>query len=101
MRVLIYKPAKPATQSGQAPTKRWVLEFPPLAKKPISALMGWTGSSDTKSQIRLAFDSKEEAIAYAEKHGFSYALTEPQARQVRPKAYADNFKYDRIGRWTH
>ena len=63
--------------------------------------MGWTSSKDTRGQLRLWFDSEAEAIAYAEKHGLMFALEEPRVHKVRPKAYADNFRYDRRGRWTH
>jgi hypothetical protein len=63
--------------------------------------MGWTSSGDTRQQLRLRFESEDEAVAYAKKHGLMYTLERPQERQVRPKAYADNFRTARIGRWTH
>jgi len=101
MQVRIYQPAKTAMQSGRAQTRQWVLEFPPAAPRFADPLMGWTGSTDTQRQVKLKFDTKEEAIAYAEKHGLAYLVEEPQQRALQPKAYADNFKFDRIGRWTH
>jgi len=100
MQVRIYKPAKTAMQSGQGNTKEWVLETEPLPKV-IDPLMGWTGSRDTMQQVRLQFATVEEARAYAEKKGWHYTVEMPRARHVRPKAYADNFAYNRIGRWTH
>ena len=54
-----------------------------------------------KSQIRLAFDTKEEAIAYAERNGIPYRVLEPSPRKHIRKAYADNFKFGRLDRWTH
>jgi ribosomal protein L13E len=63
--------------------------------------MGWTSSGDTRRQLRLYFDSEAEAIVYAKKNGLAYELMQPQKRTVRPKAYADNFAYNRVGRWTH
>ena len=54
-----------------------------------------------KSQVRLLFDTKEEAIAYAERHSIPYQLFEPQAQRRRKIAYADNFGYKRVGQWTH
>ena len=87
-------------QSGTAKTRDWLLEYEP-PERSTDPLMGWTGSRDTRAQIRLYFDSKEEAIAYAERNGILYTLIEPQERAVRPKAYADNFAFTRIGRWTH
>jgi len=101
MQVRIYRPSKTAMQSGRADTRKWVLEFEPGAARRIEPLMGWTSSADTRRQVRMAFASKEEAVAYAEKHGFAYALEEPAERSVRPKSYADNFRYDRALRWTH
>jgi hypothetical protein len=97
----IYKPAKTAMQSGQARTKDWVLEMEPAAAREIDPLMGWTSSSDTTAQVRLSFDMREEAIAYAERNGLPYTVDEPDTRKPVRKAYADNFKFGRIGSWTH
>ncbi len=97
----IYRPAKSAMQSGLANTKTWVLEFEPESPRSVEPLMGWTSSADMKSQVRLEFHSKGEAIAYAERHGLPYILSEPKVRKHQAKSYADNFKYGRLGRWTH
>lgn len=96
MDVRIYQPAKTAMQSGRANTRRWILEFEPDSPKLIDPLMGWIGSRDTRGQVRIKFESKEEAIAFANKHGLSYRVSEPARRMVRPKSYADNFRYDRV-----
>ena len=101
MQVRIFQPAKTAMQSGRANTHRWVVEFEPTAARQVEPLMGWTSSKDTRGQLRLWFDSKAEAVAYAEKHGLMFTLEEPRPHKVRAKAYADNFRYDRRGRWTH
>lgn len=90
----IYRPAKSAMQSGRANTRNWVLEFAPAAPKVVDPLMGWTGGSDTAAQVRLCFVSKAEAIAYARKHGLDYHVFEPSEQALRPKSYADNFRYD-------
>ena len=97
----IYKPAKSAMQSGFGRTKEWVLEFEPEAKRAPDPLMGWSGSSDTKSQVQLEFDSKEEAVQYATRNGIAYTLAEPRPRKPIRKSYSDNFKFGRIGTWTH
>ena len=94
--VRIYQPAKNAMQSGRANTKKWVLEFELAAAKKIDTLMGWTGSADAGSQVRMAFDSKEDAVAFAGKQGYSVCLQESRARRVRPKSYSDNFRFDRV-----
>lgn len=101
MAARIFKPSRTAMQSGPAQTKDWVLEYEPEAPREIDPLMGWTSSRDMKSQLRLTFESKEEAIAYAERNGIAYRLLEPQARAPVRKSYSDNFRYGRKGAWTH
>ena len=97
----IYKPARTAMQSGLAKTHDWVLEFAPAAAREVDPLMGWTSSGDTNQQLKLKFDSKEEAMAYAVREGLAYTIEEPQPRKTIRKAYADNFKFGRVGAWTH
>jgi hypothetical protein len=101
MAVRIYKPAKTAMQSGPARTKEWVLEHEPRVAREIDPLMGWTSSADTETQVRLEFATREEAIAYAERNGLAYTVSEPETRKPVRKAYSDNFKFGRIGAWTH
>ena len=97
----IYKPAKSAMQSGEGGTKEWVLEHEPASPRKIDPLMGWTASADMGAQVRLAFATREEAVAFAERSGIPYRVIEPKLhRQIR-KSYADNFKFGRIGSWTH
>jgi len=97
----IYKPAKTAMQSGQAKTKDWLLDYEPATARETEPLMGWTGSNDMLSQVKLCFESKEEAVAYAEKNGIPYRVFEPHPRAMSKKSYSDNFKFGRIGTWTH
>jgi len=96
MQVRIFRPSKTAMQSGQANTREWRLEFEPVAPRQVDSLMGWTGSRDTTQQLALHFDTKEQAVAYAERHGYAYAVLEAHPRAVRRRAYADNFRYDRV-----
>ena len=97
----IFKPAKTAMQSGEARTRDWVLELEPGARRTLDPLMGWTSTTDTGGQIRLSFDTKEEAIAYAERAGLPYTVSEPTPRRPIRKSYSDNFRFGRIGSWTH
>ena len=74
-------------QSGMAQTKKWVLELEYDMAKSIEPLMGWTGSSDTNSQVQLWFESKEVAINYAKKNGIPYTVlcllyTSPSPRDL-------------------
>ena len=88
-------------QQGQAGTRRWVVEFEPEAPRRVEPLMGWTSSADTRTQLRLRFETKEEAVAYAKRQGYMYTLEEPRERSPKPKAYADNFRTARAFPWTH
>jgi hypothetical protein len=101
MRARIYLPPKSAMQSGTAKTHRWVLEYEPETAKIRDPLMGWTGSDDMRQQIRVTFDTREAALAYAESNNIPYDLELPTAHVKKPKAYADNFRADRKENWTH
>jgi len=97
----IYKPSKTAMQSGTARTKQWVLEYAPAVPREVEPLMGWTSSRDMLQQVKLKFATKDDAIAYAERNGIEYRVFEPKASKRRPKSYADNFRWGRVGQWTH
>ena len=101
MRARIYKPAKNAMQSGRARTKLWLLEFEPESPQLADPLMGWTSSGDMRRQVALEFDTAGEAVAYAEANAIPYQIFEPHRPNPRPKAYADNFKFDRKVPWSH
>ncbi len=101
MSARIFSPAKTAMQSGKAKTGQWVLEFDPAVPRKIDPLMGYTSSRDMKSQIKLVFETQEEAVAYAEKNGISFRVQEPKQTKRRQISYAENFRYDRKIPWTH
>lgn len=88
----IYKPAKTAMQSGMVGTRRWVLEYEPEEKKLNDTVMGWAGSGDMRSQIRLKFESREEAEDYAKRKGIEFVVREPRVAKAKYQTYADNFK---------
>ena len=90
--VRIYRPSKTAMQSGMRKTREWVVEFEPEAPPIVDPLMGWIGSADTQPQVQLRFDSRDEAIAYADRNGLTYRVIEPHQPIVRPKSYAENFR---------
>ncbi len=103
MRARIYQPARTAMQSGTAKAKGWVLEFTQASARAVDPLMGWTSSDDTQSQIKLRFDSCEDALEYARAKGIDCDVTEPKARKpvIRARGYGENFATDRKGAWTH
>ena len=92
MQVRIFRPSKTAMQSGRASTQRWRIEAELETPRRPEPLMGWTASDDTMTQIRMGFASREEAVAFAERQGWSYMVQEPAERRVQPRNYADNFK---------
>ena len=90
-------------QSGTARAEDWVLEFDSGESKKIDPLMGWTGSNNTQSQVKLTFENRDDAAAYAEKHGILYTIIESQPRQpiIRKNGYGENFATNRKTSWTH
>jgi len=97
----IYRPAKTAMQSGKAKTLEWVLEFEPASARLPDPLMGWAQSRDMNGQVRLSFNTREEAIAYAQGHAIAFQVMEPKPIRRVIKAYADNFAFTRKEPWTH
>ena len=86
----IYKPSKTAMQSGIKKFDKWIIEF--ITEKPgINPLMGWESSTDTNSELKLEFSSKELAIEFAKKNKINFELIEPKIRKIIKKSYADNF----------
>ena len=100
MTARIYLPARNAMQAGQARDK-WILEFEPESPRQADPLMGWTSSSDMRSQVRLRFDSKEEAVAYATRSGLLYRVEEPKPATRKLASYPDNFRPGRPTPWSH
>ena len=89
-KVKIFKPSKTATQSGLGKINNWMLEF--ITDKPgINPLMGWESSTDTFSEVKLEFSSKEKAIEYAKKNKIEFEVVDEKKRKVVKKSYSDNF----------
>ena len=77
-------------QSGLGKSIKWILEFETIDPT-TNPLMGWESSSDTLSELKLEFSTKESAINYAKKKRIDYELIEPKKRKIVKKSYADNF----------
>ena len=101
MSARIYKPARTAMQSGAANTKSWLLVFEPAHARVAEPLMGWTSSTDMLGQVKLWFDTKDEAVAYAKREGIPFRVEEPHEPKRRTISYSDNFRFNRVGQWTH
>ncbi len=97
----IFRPSKTAMQSGKAKSAAWVLEFEPQDARRQDPLMGWTQTGDTEAQVRLSFETKEEAVRYADENGIAFQLIDPKPVKRIIKAYADNFAFGRKVPWTH
>ncbi len=86
----IYKPAKTAMQSGLKKFDKWILEY--ITDDPtINPLMGWESSTDTLSELKMDFTTKEKAIEYAKRNKIEFELIEPKERKIVKKSYSDNF----------
>jgi ETC complex I subunit conserved region len=97
----IYKPSRSAMQSGDAKSENWLLEFESETPRTTDPLMGWTSSGDTRQQLKLKFETRELAIAYAERNGLAYVVAKEPPERMNKKSYSDNFKWGRTENWTH
>ncbi|TGZ85450.1 hypothetical protein EX30DRAFT_301638 [Ascodesmis nigricans] len=91
--VRIYKPTKPATQSGNWNGRQWKMDWDVLGKghRWENQLMGWQSSGDSMQGTHIFFKTKEDAIDFAERQGYDWFVQEPNERVFRPKSYAANF----------
>ena len=97
----IYRPAKTAMQSGKAKTNLWVLEYDQERPRVIDSVTGYTGSGDMRQQLRLMFETRALAEAYAKRENIEYRVVEPKDATRKTVSYTDNFKYTRTQPWTH
>ncbi len=101
MSIKIYKPSKTAMQSGFGQSKKWLAEYISEEQTFKDNLMGWNSSLDTKSQIRLFFETNQQAIKWAENNDYQYFIEEPRKRKIKIKSYASNFDTNKKESWTH
>ena len=89
-KAIIFKPSKTAMQSGIANTNKWIFKY--ITKDPgVNPLMGWESSSDTLTELKLEFSSKDKAIEYAKTNKIKFEIIESKEKQFIKKSYADNF----------
>ena len=101
MTIKIYRPSKTAMQSGFGKSKLWLAEYISSEEIVKDNLMGWNSSFDTKSQIKVFFDTKKQAIDWAKKKNYQFFVEEPRIRKIKIKSYASNFDMNRKESWTH
>ena len=86
----IFKPSKTPMQSGLAKSDKWIIEY--IVDQPgLNPLMGWETTTDTLSELKLEFSSKEKAIEYAKKNKIEFEIIEEKIRKIVKKSYSDNF----------
>jgi NADH dehydrogenase (ubiquinone) Fe-S protein 4 len=95
LKVSIYRPTKTATQSGDWHGHKWRIDWDVLSKghRWENPLMGWQSSADAMQGTRIDFNTKQDAIDFANKQGYEYFVQEPNERKRVPKAYATQFVY--------
>ncbi|CAO3703774.1 unnamed protein product [Rhizopus stolonifer] len=93
--VRIFRPSRPASQSGKNGTRLWRIDFDILEEgnRWENPLIGWASSSDFQQGLTMKFFTKEDAVRFAEKQGWKYYIQEPKTAKFVPKAYGNNFKY--------
>ena len=91
----IYKPARTAMQSGNAAAEKWLLDYEPELRPAADPLMGYTSSADMRRQIRLEFDTREEAVLYAERNGIPFTVSGSNESAPKKISYSDNFRFGR------
>lgn len=96
MKARIYKPSRHTMQVGRAKMKKWVLDYAPSGSRSIDPLMSWTSTTQTHTQLKLQFNTKEAAIAYAVANHIPYTVLPEQSLKQTPKAYSDNFAHGRL-----
>jgi ETC complex I subunit conserved region len=101
MTARIFRPSPNAMQSGRGKSKEWVLVHEPATALGIEPLMGYTSTTDTEAQVRLTFETLEEAENYARANGIPYSVQPAHTPTPKRSNYSDNFRYDRKTPWTH
>lgn len=97
----IYRPARNAMQSGNAKSQQWLLEFEGETPRTVDPLMGWISNGDTNTQLRMYFETRDEAIEFAKRQAIPFQVTETREPRRVIKTYADNFAANRRRPWTH
>lgn len=101
MPAIIYRPARNAMQAGKGNSKSWLLVHQRDEAREIEPLMGYTTSRDTRTQVKLSFETQDAAEEYARKNGLAYIVQPPHDNTPKRTVYSDNFRHDRKTPWTH
>ncbi|MGB7405048.1 MAG: NADH dehydrogenase ubiquinone Fe-S protein 4, partial [Pacificimonas sp.] len=88
----IYQRPQSAMTSGKARNDEWILQYDPADRQVADPMTGWAGSQDTRRQLKMRFDSREDAVSYAERNGIDARVEEPPVHRLKLQAYSDNFR---------
>ena len=88
-------------QSGYKKTKSWLIEFEFDTSLQKDILMGWNSSKNTTKQLKLQFDSLEEAVSWCQNNSYEYRVVDQTFKKIKPKNYASNFSSNRKTSLTH
>ncbi|XP_026461505.1 NADH dehydrogenase [ubiquinone] iron-sulfur protein 4, mitochondrial-like [Ctenocephalides felis] len=93
-RVRIYKPPKNAMQSGTNNIQHWQMEFD-NRQRWENPLMGWASTGDPLSNLKIDFNSAEDAIAHCEKNGWEWYVEHKTTKPEKVKNYGINFSWNK------
>lgn len=81
-------------QSGDRFNNVWQIKWRREEERWSNPLMGWTSTADPMSNVVLDFDSREDAIAFAERNGWTYEVRgaiDYQLSEPGETTYSHNF----------
>lgn len=96
MKARIYCPAKTAMQSGRSKQGLWHIDFMEEKQSFQDPIMGWAGTGQTLSQLKLTFQSADEAASYLQQRGIPYIIEEKREARLQGKSYSDNFDPNKV-----
>lgn len=94
-KVVVYSPARHASQQGMGRMGQWKIRFD-STQKWENPLMGWTSTADPMacvSDSALSFETREQAVDFASRHGWGVEVLEPHKPVRKVKSYAENFRW--------
>ncbi|KAF8530932.1 NADH-ubiquinone oxidoreductase 21kDa subunit [Gautieria morchelliformis] len=111
--IRIFQPTRNTMQSGGAKGEKWRIDWDALQGAGMwqNPLMGWGSSyvsvhhlsanvngvvivsADYMQGTRISFNTREDAIRFAEKQGWDYYVQPATVKRVPPKNYSENYVY--------
>ena len=86
--------------SGTAKSRYWILEFVAEGARRKDAYTGWNSIDGTANQVKLRFDTLEEAQTYAAAQGLSCELISRKSVSVCPSLILTIFAMTELKRFS-